>query len=158
MSYGFVTNFPRRSRPRGLGYAGGIGNALSGMGSWVVDTEYGLGPRFREGYNRPYPPEAMPTRYPRAQAARVLGPAAGVNVVGRPYAATRLATTRYPVRMAPVTAPGAALRNPGVAGFGQAELGASVRIPWGILALIAGVYVAGQGVRGFAHAKGRKRD
>ncbi len=116
----FVVNFPRRSRPRGLGYAGmnGVAGPLSGMGTWVVDTEYGLGPRFREGFNRPYPSEAMPTHYPRAQAARVLGPAAGVNVVARPYAATRLATTRMPVRMAPITAPGARLRNPGVAGYG----------------------------------------
>jgi len=118
---GFVINFPRRSRPRGLGYAGmdGVAGPLSGMGTWVVDAEYGLGPRFREGYNRPYPPEAMPTRYPRAQAARVLGPGAGVNVVARPYAATRLATTRSPVRMAPITAPGARLRNPGVSGYGD---------------------------------------
>lgn len=116
----FVTNFPRRSRPRGLGYAGmdGVAGALSGMGTWVVDAEYGLGPRFREGFNRPYPQEALPTRWPRAQAARVLGPSASVNVVARPYAATRLPTTRYPVRMAPVTAPGARLRNPGVAGYG----------------------------------------
>ena len=114
----FILNFPRKSRPRGLGYAGGIGNTLSGLGTWVVDAEYGLGPRFRSGYPRPFPAEAMPTRYPRAQAARVLGPSSG-NVVARPFAATRLPTIRYPVRAAPITAPGAALRNPGVAGFGQ---------------------------------------
>ena len=114
----FIANFPRRSRPRGLGYAGGVGNTLGGLGTWVVDTEYGLGPRFREGFNRPYNTEVMRTQFPRAQAARVLGPAAAVNVVARPYAATRKALTRYPVRMAPITAPGAALRNPGVAGYG----------------------------------------
>jgi len=123
----FVNNFPRRSRPRGLGYAGGVGHALGGFGTWVVDTEYGLGPRFREGFNKPYTTEVMRTNFPRVQAARVLGPG-NANVAARPYAATRLATTRSPVRQAPVTAPGARLRNPGVAGFGA--LGTLGEIDW----------------------------
>lgn len=138
----FVVNFPRRSRPRGLGRAT-VGNHLAGLGTWVVDAEYGLGPRFRTGYSRPYPPEAIPTRYPRIQAARVLGPSSAANVVGRPFPATRLAMTRYPVRAAPITAPGAALRNPGVSGLGDitdvivgggvAAIALSVAVPVGIL-------------------------
>lgn len=123
----FVANFPRRSRPRGLGYAGLAGNTLSGLGTWVVDTEYGLGPRFREGFNPPYTTEVMRTNFPRVQAARVLGPG-NANVAGRPFPATRLATTRSPVRQAPVTAPGAALRNPGVAGYGEAAGGGMTTI------------------------------
>lgn len=148
----FVINFPRRSRPRGLGYAGGLGHTLTGLGTWVVDAEYGLGPRFREGFNRPYPEAAYPTRYPRAQAARVLGPSASANVVARPFAATRLPTTRYPVRAAPITAPGARLRNPGVAGvdgvtdwvvgFSPVGLALTERSVWGPAAAGAGLRAA----------------
>lgn len=136
----FAINFPRNSRPRGLGYVASAQH-LTGLGTWVVDAEYGLGPRFRAGYAQPYPKEALPTRYPRAQAARVLGPSGAANVVARPFAATRMPLTRYPVRMAPITAPGARMRNPGVAGLGAEEL--AVRMPskmlWGGMATVAGL-------------------
>ena len=81
----FPVNFPRRSRPRGLGYAGGMAGTLGALGTWVVDTEYGLGPRFREGYNRPYPPEAFPVRSrsrPCVEALRGLLPSAGPAAAG----------------------------------------------------------------------------
>jgi len=128
MSTNYPINMPRRSRPRGLGYAGNTAQTLSGMGSWVVDTEYGLGPRFSSGHPQPYPSGAIPTRYPRARGARVMGVSNGANLVARPFAPTRLATTRSPVHQSPVIAPGAVLRNPGINGLGESQEFA-VRLP-----------------------------
>lgn len=108
-----IVNFPRVSRPRGLGYTQ-TGRALSGLGTWVVDTEYGLGPRFREGFSRPYPANVLMTKFPRANAPRVLGPSGWSPVVARPFAATRLqAQGAMAVRKLPVMAQGARMMNPG---------------------------------------------
>jgi hypothetical protein len=117
-----IVNFPRVSRPRGLGYTQ-TGRALSGLGTWVVDTEYGLGPRFREGFATPYPPGVLMTRFPRANAARVLGPSGWSPVVARPFAPTRMQMQSYPVRKSPIVAQGARMGNPGsgMAGLGSLE-------------------------------------
>lgn len=111
----YPINFPREGRERGLGYAS-IGHTLAGMGSWVVDTEYGRGPFFSSGHPGLYPASAHPTGYPRAGAARVLGVSSGTGVVGRPLAATRLPTMGHALHKTPVIAPGATLRNPGMYG------------------------------------------
>lgn len=116
-TFRYPINWPSAARPRGLGYAS-IGHTLSGLGSWVVDTQYGLGDRVKGGLNRMFPAEAHPTNYPRAFAARVLG-TSNAPAVGRPFAATRLPTMAHPVRMTPVIAPGAVLRNPGVSGIAE---------------------------------------
>lgn len=117
----YPINFPREGRDRGLGYTS-AGRTLSGMGSWVVDSEWGRGAFFSPDHPRPYPASAHPTTYPRAGAARVLG-TSNAPVVGRPFAATRLPTMGHPLHRTPVIAPGATLRNPGM--FGVAEIATS---------------------------------
>jgi len=116
--YPAIINFPGGPRPRGLGYAS-IGHTLGGLGTWVVTAEWGRGNSFQPGHPALFPKAAFPTSYPRAQAARVLGPSAFAPLVARPFPATRLPTMRHPVRATPITAAGATLRNPGVNGFGD---------------------------------------
>lgn len=129
----YPVNYPLTARPRGLGYTD-AGAMLSGMGTWVFDTEYGRGNSFQPGHPQPFPHAAYPTSYPRAQAARVLGQSSASPVVGRPFAATRLPTVAHPVRRTPITAAGASLRNPGVAGVDGAgdtliALGEALKMP-----------------------------
>lgn len=141
MSRRLPVNFPREGRDRGLGYAGGIGNVLAGMGSWQVDTQWGRGASYQPGHPGLYPVAANPmSYYPRAGAARVLGPSSASPVVGRPFSATRLPTMGHPLHRTPVTAPGATLRNPGMYGEGEEF---AVRVPskivWGSMAVAAGL-------------------
>lgn len=91
---------PRVPRPRGLG---GLAQAASGLGTWVVDKPWGLSPAIIPGQPQPYQ-NAIRTILPRAQRPRLLNLHQGPVVPTGTWPVVR--PTNAPVFRTPLVAAG----------------------------------------------------